>query len=150
MELQIELVIAVEAVQGIVRKITTPTSTSTSLRIPPSNGASTPTPPSASTPFILSPLAASRLETQWWREPRIKVLGPRSIKYWGRRAGYNAIQVLKAQRQGYVSPRAHNQGFVRFEDFTIAEDLIVVKNQELKLHVNRFGVLRQVLYHCFL
>ena len=93
---QVEVVIATEVVQGIVGEIITPTSTSISLRVPPSVGASTSTPLSASTPFLLFPLATSRLTTQWWREPRTKVLGPRSIEYWRRRAGYNAIQALKA------------------------------------------------------
>jgi hypothetical protein len=36
------------------------------------------------TPFILSPLVASRLGTQRLSEPGTKVLGPRSIDYWGR------------------------------------------------------------------
>jgi hypothetical protein len=39
------------------------------------------------TPFILSPLVASRLGTQRLSEPGTKVLGPRSIDYWGRGGG---------------------------------------------------------------
>jgi hypothetical protein len=48
------------------------------------------------TPFILSPLAASRLGTQRLSEPGTKVLGPRSIDYWGRGGGFHCIQSVKA------------------------------------------------------
>jgi hypothetical protein len=64
-------------------------------------------PLSIETPFILSPLAASRLGTQRLSEPGTKVLGPRSIDYWGRGGGFNCIQTLKTERQGYISPRAY-------------------------------------------
>jgi hypothetical protein len=86
------------------------------------------------TPFILSPLAASRLGTQRLSEPGTKVLGPRSIDYWGRGGGFNCIQILKTKRQGYISPRAYGRGFVRFRDFIVEEDIIVVRNQGTRSH----------------
>jgi hypothetical protein len=92
------------------------------------------------TPFILSPLAASRLGTQRLSEPGTKVFGPRSIDYWGRGGGFHCIQTLKTERQGYISPRAYSRGFVRFRDFIVEEDviveedLIVVKNQGTRSH----------------
>jgi hypothetical protein len=52
-------------------------------------------PLSIETPFILSPLAASRLGTQRLTEPGTKVLGPRSIDYWGRSEGFNYIQNIE-------------------------------------------------------
>jgi hypothetical protein len=85
-------------------------------------------------PFILSPLAASRLGTQCLSEPGTKVLGPRSIDYWGRGGGFHCIQTLKTERQGYISPRAYGRGFVRFRDFIVEEDVIVVKNQGTRSH----------------
>jgi hypothetical protein len=81
------------------------------------------------TPFILSPLATSRLGTQRLTELGTKVLRPRSIDYWGCSRGFNCIQTLKTERQGYISPRASGRGFVRFRDFIVEEDLIVVRNQ---------------------
>jgi hypothetical protein len=60
------------------------------------------------TPFILSPLAASRLGTQRLSEPGTKVLGPRSIDYWGRGGGFHCIQTLKTERQDVIVVR--NQG----------------------------------------
>jgi hypothetical protein len=86
-------------------------------------------------PFILSPLAASRLGTQRLGEPGTKVLGPRSIDYWGRGRGFHCIQTLKTERQGYISPRAYGHGFVRFRDFIVEEDVIVVKNQGTRSHI---------------
>jgi hypothetical protein len=86
-------------------------------------------------PFILSPLAASQLGTQRLNEPGTKVLGPRSIDYWGRGEGFHCIQPLKTERQGYISPRAYSRGFVRFRDFVVEEDVIVVKNQGTRSHV---------------
>jgi hypothetical protein len=86
-------------------------------------------------PFILSPLAASRLGTQRLGEPGTKVLGPRSIDYWGRGGGFHCIQTLKTERQGYISPRAYGRGFVRFRDFIVEEDIIVVKNQGTRSHI---------------
>jgi hypothetical protein len=71
------------------------------------------TPLPIETPFILSPLAASRLGTQRLSEPGTKVLGPRSIDYWGRGGGFHCIQTLKTEHQGYISPRAYGRGFVR-------------------------------------
>jgi hypothetical protein len=50
------------------------------------------------TPFILSLLAASRLGTQHLSEPGTKVLGSRSIDYWGRGGGFHCIQTLKTER----------------------------------------------------
>jgi hypothetical protein len=85
-------------------------------------------PLSSETPFILSPLVASRLGTQRLSEPGTKVLGPRSIDSWGYGGGFNCIQTLKTERQGYISPRAYGRGFVRFRDFIVEEDVIVVKN----------------------
>ena len=85
-------------------------------------------------PFVLSPLAASRLGTQRWAEPGTKVLGPRSIEYWGRGGGFHAVQTLKAQRGGYISPKARHRGFVHFEEFIVERDVIVVKNQGLRSH----------------
>jgi hypothetical protein len=81
------------------------------------------------TPFILSPLVASRLGIQCLSEPGTKVLGPRSIDYWGRGGGFHCIQTLKTERQGYISPRAYGRGFVRFRYFIVEEDVIVVRNQ---------------------
>jgi hypothetical protein len=86
------------------------------------------------TPFILSPLAASRLGTQRLSEPGTKVLGPRSIDYWGRGGGFHYIQTLKTERQGYISPRAYGRGFVRFRDFIVEGDVIVVRNQGTRSH----------------
>jgi hypothetical protein len=86
------------------------------------------------TPFILSPLAASRLGTQRLSEPGTKVLGPRSIDYWGHGGGFPCIQTLKTERQGYISPRAYGRGFVRFRDFIVEEDVIVVRNQGTRSH----------------
>jgi hypothetical protein len=86
------------------------------------------------TPFILSPLATSRLATQRLSEPGTKVLGPRSIDYWGRGGGFHCIQILKTEHQGYISPRAYGRGFVRFRDFIVVEDVIVVRNQETRSH----------------
>jgi hypothetical protein len=91
-------------------------------------------PLSIGTPFILSPLAASRLGTQRLSEPGTKVLGPRSIDYWGRGGGFQCIQTLKTERQGYMSPRAYGRGFVRFRDFIVEEDVIVVRNQGTRSH----------------
>jgi hypothetical protein len=85
-------------------------------------------------PFILSPLAASRLGTQRLSEPGTKILGPRSIDYWERGGGFHCIQTLKTERQGYISPRAYGRGFVRFRDFIVEEDVIVVKNQGTRSH----------------
>ena len=73
---QVEVVIAAEAIQGIVGEITTPTFASTSLRILQSANTSTSIPPSVYTLFILFPLATSRLGIQHWRELGTKVLGP--------------------------------------------------------------------------
>jgi hypothetical protein len=84
--------------------------------------------------FILSPLAASRLGTQRLSEPGTKVLGPRSIDYWGRGGGFHCIQTLKTERQGYISPRAYGCGFVRFRYFIVEEDVIVVRNQGTRSH----------------
>jgi hypothetical protein len=84
---------------------------------------------SIETPFILSPLATSRLGTQRLSELGTKVLGPRSIDYWGCGGGFNCIQTLKIEHQGYISPRAYGRGFVRFRDFIVEEDVIVVRNQ---------------------
>jgi hypothetical protein len=56
------------------------------------------------------------LGTQRLSELGTKVLGPRSIDYWGR-------------GQGYILPRAYGRGFVRFRDFIVEEDVIVVRNQ---------------------
>jgi hypothetical protein len=86
------------------------------------------------TPFILSPLAASRLGTQRLSEPGTKVLGPRSIDYWGCGGGFHCIQTLKTERQGYISPRAYGRGFVCFRDFIVEEDVIVVRNQGTRSH----------------
>jgi hypothetical protein len=86
------------------------------------------------TPFILSPLAAFRLGTQRLSEPSTKVLGPRSIDYWGRGGGFHCIQTLKTEYQGYISPRAYGRGFVCFKDFIVEEDVIVVKNQGTRSH----------------
>jgi hypothetical protein len=86
------------------------------------------------TPFILSPLAASQLGTQRLSEPGTKVLGPRSIDYWGRGGGFNCIQTLKTERQGYISPRAYGRGFVYFIDFIVEEDIIVIRNQGTRSH----------------
>jgi hypothetical protein len=86
------------------------------------------------TPFILSPLAASQLGTQRLSEPGTKVLGPRSIDYWGRGGGFNCIQTLKIEHQGYISPRAYGRGFMRFRDFIVEEDVIVVINQGTRSH----------------
>jgi hypothetical protein len=91
-------------------------------------------PLSIETPFIPSPLAASRLGTQHLSEPGTKVLGPRSIDYWGRGGSFQCIQTLKIERQGYISPRAYGRGFVRFRDFIVEEDVIMVKNQGTRLH----------------
>jgi hypothetical protein len=85
-------------------------------------------------PFILSPLAASWLGTQRLSEPGTKILGQRSIDYWGRGGGFHCIQTLKTERQGYISPRAYGRGFVRFRDFIVKEDVIVVKNQGTRSH----------------
>jgi hypothetical protein len=82
------------------------------------------TPLPIETPFILSPLAASRLGTQRLSEPGTKVLGPRSIDYWGRGGGFNCIQTLKIEHQGYISPRAYGRGFVRFRDFIVKKTLL--------------------------
>jgi hypothetical protein len=92
------------------------------------------TPLPIETPFILSPLATSRLGTQRLSEPGTKVLGPRSIDYWGHGGGFHCIQTLKTERQGYISPRAYGRGFVRFRDFIVEEDVIVVKNQGTRSH----------------
>jgi hypothetical protein len=86
------------------------------------------------TPFILSPLAASRLGTQRLSEPGTKVLGPRSINYWESGGSFHCIQTLKTERQGYISPRAYGRGFVRFRDFIVEEDVIVVRNQGTRSH----------------
>ena len=94
---QVEVVIATEAVQGIVGEVPIPTPASTSLQLLPSTCASTSTPPNASTPFILSPLVASRLGTQRSRKPKTNVLGLESIEYWERGAGYNSIQALSRE-----------------------------------------------------
>jgi hypothetical protein len=92
-------------------------------------------PLSIETPFILSPLAASRLGTQRLSELGTKVLGPQSIDYWGCGGGFNCIQTLKTEHQGYISPRAYGRGFVRFRDFIVEEDVIVVRNQGTRSHV---------------
>jgi hypothetical protein len=91
-------------------------------------------PLSIETPFILSLLAASRLGTQCLSEPGTEVLGPRSIDYWGRGGGFHCIQTLKREHQGYISPRAYGRGFVRFRDFIVEEDVIVVRNQGTRSH----------------
>jgi hypothetical protein len=91
-------------------------------------------PLSIETPFILSPLAAFRLGTQRLSKPGTKVLRPRSIDYWGRGGGFNCIQTLKTKRQGYISPRAYGRGFVRFRDFIVEADVIVVRNQGTRSH----------------
>jgi hypothetical protein len=91
-------------------------------------------PLSIETPFILSPLAASRLDTQRLGDPGTKVLGPQSIDYWGRGGGFQYIQTLKIERQGYISPRAYGRGFVRFRDFIVEADVFVVKNQGTRSH----------------
>jgi hypothetical protein len=91
-------------------------------------------PLSIETPFILSPLAASRLGTQRLSEPGTKVLGPRSIDYWGCGGNFNCIQILKTEHRGYISPRAYGGGFVRFRDFIVEEDVIVVGNQGTRSH----------------
>lgn len=91
---------------------------------------STPIPP----PFVLSPLAASRLGRQPFSEPGTKVLGPRAIEYWGCGGGFVCVQALKEQYQDYVSPHASNRGFVRFEDFEIEDNVVVVKNQGTRSH----------------
>jgi hypothetical protein len=86
------------------------------------------------TPFILFPLAATQLGTQRLSEPSTKVLGPRSIEYWGCGGGFNCIQTLKTEHQGYISPRAYGRGFVHFRDFIVEEDVIVVRNQGTRSH----------------
>jgi hypothetical protein len=92
-------------------------------------------PLSIETPFILSPLAASRLGTQRLSEPGTKVLGTRAIDYWGHGGGFIYIQILKTERQGYISPGAYGHGFVRFRDFIVEEDVVVVRNQGTRSHV---------------
>jgi hypothetical protein len=92
------------------------------------------TPLPIETPFILFPLAASRLGTQRLSEPGTKVLGPRSIDYWGCGGGFHCIQTLKTERQGYISPRAYGRGFVHFRDFIVEEDVIMVRNQGTRSH----------------
>jgi hypothetical protein len=117
---QVEVVVAPVQVQRNIEASTTGTS-----------------PLSIETPFILSPLAASRLGIQCLSEPDTKVLGPRSIDYWGCGGGFNSIQTLKTERQGYISPRAYGRGFVRFRDFIVEADVIVVRNQGTCSHVER-------------
>jgi hypothetical protein len=80
-------------------------------------------PLSIETPFILSPLAASRLGTQYLSEPRTKVLGPRSIDYWGRGGGFNCIQTLKTERQGYICGSKRYRGQKSRDPFTRRVDL---------------------------
>jgi hypothetical protein len=74
------------------------------------------------------------LGTQRLSEPSTKVLGPRAIDYWRRGGGFNCIQTLKTERQGYISPRAYGLGFVCFRDFIVEEDVIVVRNQRTRSH----------------
>jgi hypothetical protein len=68
-------------------------------------------------------------------EPGTKVLGPRSIDYWGRGGGFHCIQTLKTECQGYISPRTYGCGFVHFRDFIVEEDIIVVRNQGTRYRV---------------
>lgn len=79
--------------------------------------------------FVLTPLAAFRLGTQHLTKLGTKVLGPRSIHYWGQSGGFLCVRALKEQYQEYVSPQASNRGFVKFEDFIIEKDVIVVNLQ---------------------
>jgi hypothetical protein len=66
------------------------------------------------TPFILSPLAASWLGTQRLSELGTKVLGPRSIDYWGRGGGFNCIQIWSEikgpvhTQSGFGAPKYHD------------------------------------------
>lgn len=75
------------------------------------------------------PFAASRLSKQSFYQLKIKLLGLRAIDYRGIGGGLTYVQALKDQYQEYVSPRATNQGFVKFEDFLIEDKVVVVKNQ---------------------
>lgn len=63
------------------------------------------------------------------------MLGPRSIEYWERGSGFNAVLALKAQRRGYISPQGRNRGFVQFAHFFVKAGVIVVKNQGLRSRV---------------
>jgi hypothetical protein len=119
-----------ELVGRQVEVVVAPVQVQRNIETSPAGGA----PLSNETPFILSPLAASRLGTQCLSEPGTKILGPRSIDYWGRGGGFHCIQTLKTERQGYISPRAYGRGFVRFRDFIVKEDVIVVKNQGTRSH----------------
>lgn len=80
-------------------------------------------------PFILTPEAASYLGVQPFGRPGSKVLGPRSIDYWGTGGGFNAVKSLKSERRDFISPRPRTRGFVRFEDCPIVADAIVVENR---------------------
>jgi hypothetical protein len=81
-------------------------------------------------PFARSALAEARIGRQPFGEPGTRVLSDRAIEYWARGEGFVEVQRLKNRRRGYISPRARNRGFVRFEDFVVEEDTLVVSNSQ--------------------
>jgi hypothetical protein len=87
-----------ELVGRQVEVVVTPVQVQRNIEASPAGRA----PLSIETLFILSPLVASRLGTQRLSEPCTKVLGPQSIDYWGCGGGFNCIQILKTERQGYI------------------------------------------------
>ena len=83
-------------------------------------------------PFARSALAEARIGRQSFGEPGTKVLSDRAIEYWARGGGSIEVQRLKDRRGDYISPRARNRGFVRFEDFVVEEDTLVMSNSQTR------------------
>ena len=136
---QVEVTIQLTVGSELVRVEATPRDESPTETLP------TPT----SSTFVLSPLAESRLGRQRIDEPGTKVLGPKSINYWGWGSGFNCLQTLKGTRRTYVSPKPRQRGFVSFRDFIVEGEVLTVKNQGLRSHaewVSRAEFLNLPLY----
>lgn len=86
-----------------------------------------------SVPFVLSPPANIRLTRQLFRKPDTKVLGPRSIEFWGARGGFWCVQSMKEEHQEYISPRCRSRGRLAFEDLVVEGEVIVVRNKKTRL-----------------
>lgn len=86
----------------------------------------------ATAPFVRSALAEARIGRQPFGGPGTKVFSDRAIEYWARGGGFVEVQRLKDSRGDYISPRARNRGFVRFEDFVVEEDTLVVSNSQTR------------------
>jgi hypothetical protein len=83
--------------------------------------------------FQFSPIAKSRIGTQAFWKPGIKVLEEDSMKYWTALGGSKKIRRLR-EEESVLIPLYRSRGVVEASDLITGEKIVVLKNAGLLIH----------------